>query len=465
MSIVPIRKFLSQANKSDGERIFIDSVHAKDIYSDANAFNKRTLAAIKRFQSSIAVPASCTGEPNTVQFNLFDEVEVEEIRKMASKYALLHIGAVLISVTCLFKLKQPMQGRIIHYDPRFLDKHEACQTGFSFNLQSGSAFFLYRPNYPISTTDPNLMRAARIKFEFDQVKVADNSHLFLIDIGVMYQLSNQSTMEPTSSAEAGAQFQAIFGSTNLPNPEAYLEDEDIIAPPSVALIDFGLDQSFKKGGMFKGPPRTTRARRYHAKSRRQGSEAISRTPSMSRGESNQKRMDGLVRSNSYRGENFQKTDCPRYSVHENFKSYIWPKAETQAVNHEYSGATSEPNQKGTWRLHMGANDRQAKQSDDDSSGRYSCSRGSGSEGSNSPIGSSASHKGKNPELLPVIPLWQSGHSWDKRDDRVPNHKARDSEADNRGSTGDHSTSTFIHLPAGICSACQGMGCCRCRAKV
>ncbi|AVR54643.1 putative movement protein [Mume virus A] len=462
MSIVPIRKFLSQANKPDGDRIFIDSVHAKDIYSDANAFNKRTLAAVKRFQSSIAVPASCTGEPNTVQFNLFDEVEVEEIRKMASKYALLHIGAVLISVTCLFKLKQPMQGRIIHYDPRFLDKHEACQTGFSFSLQSGSAFFLYRPNYPISTTDPNLMRAARIKFEFDQVKVADNSHLFLIDIGVMYQLSNQSTMEPTSSAEAGAQFQAIFGSTNLPNPESYLEDEDITAPPSIALIDFGLDQSFKKGGVFKGPPRSTRARRYHAKSRRQGSEFINRTPTMSREGSSSSRLDSLVRSSSYRGENFQKTDCPRYSVHENFKNHIWPTAKTQEVHNEYCGAAPESNKERTWRLHMGANNRQTQQPDDDSSCCSSSDRGSGGKSGSRSFRATISNKIENTEPLPVLPFWQFSNSGNKRDDGVSNCEAGDPQANNRGSSGDNSIPAYIHIPAGICSDCKGMGCGGCR---
>nr|BCA25824.1 putative movement protein [Cherry virus A] len=462
MSIIPVKKFLQRV-AGDESRIFIDAIRAKDIYSDANAFNSKVLTAVKRFQSSIAIPASCTGESNVTQFNIFDEVELEAIKKASSEYSMLHLGAIIICVTCFFKLKKPINGRIVYFDPRFLDKNDACQAGFSFQLQTGSAYYLYRPNYPMSTHDPNMHRAARIKFEFDAISVVDNSHLFFIDFGVMYQLSNQSTAEKTTAADVGAQFQALFGSSGLPNPESFLEDEDIVNPPTVALIDVSVDQSFRKGGFFKGPPRSTRARRYHARSKRQGFESISKTVG-----GNPKQQEGnLFRSNSCRSENFQFNPEQRFSVDQEFINRF-DKCNSQRrdsnLRHgfEHSGAELQRNKKGPWKLHLGEHDRSEGSITPDSKTGSGSFRGSGSEASNNIIRESEGSEEHHPELLSKNNVWKSCGDGDKRTDGLPRGTPSNSEASDRESGGSNCTSPSRHVVINFCYKCEGMGCGWCR---
>nr|ARQ83981.1 putative movement protein [Cherry virus A] len=462
MSIIPVKKFLQRV-AGDESRIFIDAIRAKDIYSDANAFNSKVLTAVKRFQSSIAIPASCTGESNVTQFNIFDEIELEAIKKASAEYSMLHLGAIIICVTCFFKLKKPINGRIVYFDPRFLDKHDACQAGFSFQLQTGSAYYLYRPNYPMSTHDPNMHRAARIKFEFDAINVVDNSHLFFIDFGVMYQLSNQSTAEKTTAADVGAQFQALFGSSGLPNPESFLEDEDIVNPPTVALIDVSVDQSFRKGGFFKGPPRSTRARRYHARSKRQGFESI---PRFAEKDSEQQRRN-LLRSNSCRAENFQFNPEQRFSVDQEFinkfdKCNSQRRDSNLAHGFEYCGAELQRNKKGPWKLHLGEYDRSKGSVTSNCETSSGGIRGSGSNPSNSIVREPESCKKHHQELLPEDNVWESCSDGNKRTDRLPRGASSDSETSDRESGGSDCTSPSRHVIVNFCHKCESMGCSWCR---
>nr|ARQ84001.1 putative movement protein [Cherry virus A] len=462
MSIIPVKKFLQRV-AGDESRIFIDAIRAKDIYSDANAFNSKVLTAVKRFQSSIAIPASCTGESNVTQFNIFDEIELEAIKKASAEYSMLHLGAIIICVTCFFKLKKPINGRIVYFDPRFLDKHDACQAGFSFQLQTGSAYYLYRPNYPMSTHDPNMHRAARIKFEFDAINVVDNSHLFFIDFGVMYQLSNQSTAEKTTAADVGAQFQALFGSSGLPNPESFLEDEDIVNPPTVALIDVSVDQSFRKGGFFKGPPRSTRARRYHARSKRQGFESI---PRFAEKDSEQQRRN-LLRSNSCRAENFQFNPEQRFSVDQEFINKF-DKCNSQRrdsnLTHgfEHCGAELQRNKKGPWKLHLGEYDRSKGSVTSNCETSSGGIRGSGSNPSNSIVREPESCKKHHQELLSEDNVWESCSDGNKRTDRLPRGASSDSETSDRESGGSDCTSPSRHVIVNFCHKCESMGCSWCR---
>nr|CBX55915.1 movement protein [Cherry virus A] len=462
MSIIPVKKFLQRV-AGDESRIFIDAIRAKDIYSDANAFNSKVLTAVKRFQSSIAIPASCTGESNVTQFNIFDEIELEAIKKASAEYSMLHLGAIIICVTCFFKLKKPINGRIVYFDPRFLDKHDACQAGFSFQLQTGSAYYLYRPNYPISTHDPNMHRAARIKFEFDAINVVDNSHLFFIDFGVMYQLSNQSTAEKTTAADVGAQFQALFGSSGLPNPESFLEDEDIVNPPTVALIDVSVDQSFRKGGFFKGPPRSTRARRYHARSKRQGFESI---PRFAEKDSEQQRRN-LLRSNSCRAENFQFNPEQRFSVDQEFinkfgKCNSQRRDSNLAHGFEHCGAELQRNKKGPWKLHLGEYDRSKGSVTSNCETSSGGIRGSGSNPSNSIVREPESCKKHHQELLPEDNVRESCSDGNKRTDRLPRGASSDSETSDRESGGSDCTSPSRHVIVNFCHKCESMGCSWCR---
>nr|BCA25814.1 putative movement protein [Cherry virus A] len=462
MSIIPVKKFLQRV-AGDESRIFIDAIRAKDIYSDANAFNSKVLTAVKRFQSSIAIPASCTGESNVTQFNIFDEVELEAIKKASSEYSMLHLGAIIICVTCFFKLKKPINGRIVYFDPRFLDKNDACQAGFSFQLQTGSAYYLYRPNYPMSTHDPNMHRAARIKFEFDAINVVDNSHLFFIDFGVMYQLSNQSTAEKTTAADVGAQFQALFGSSGLPNPESFLEDEDIVNPPTVALIDVSVDQSFKKGGFFKGPPRSTRARRYHARSKRQGFESIPKTV----GKDPKQQERNLFRSNSCRSENLQFNPEQRFSVDQEFINRF-DKCNSQRrdsnLQHgfEHSGAELQRNKKGPWKLHLGEHDRSEGSITSDCETSGGGIRGSGCNTSDHIIREPEGREKYNPKLLPEGNVWESCGDGYKRTDRLPRGTSSNPETSDRESGSSDCTSPSRHVIINFCHKCEGMGCGWCR---
>nr|QDK55543.1 putative movement protein [Cherry virus A] len=462
MSIIPVKKFLQRV-AGDESRIFIDAIRAKDIYSDANAFNSKVLTAVKRFQSSIAIPASCTGESNVTQFNIFDEVELEAIKKASSEYSMLHLGAIIICVTCFFKLKKPINGRIVYFDPRFLDKNDACQAGFSFQLQTGSAYYLYRPNYPMSTHDPNMHRAARIKFEFDAINVVDNSHLFFIDFGVMYQLSNQSTAEKTTAADVGAQFQALFGSSGLPNPESFLEDEDIVNPPTVALIDVSVDQSFRKGGFFKGPPRSTRARRYHARSKRQGFESIPKTV----GKDPKQQERNLFRSNSCRSENFQFNPEQRFSVDQEFINRF-DKCNSQRrdsnLQHgfEHSGAELQRNKKGPWKLHLGEHDRSEGSITSDCETSGGGIRRSGCNTSDHIIREPEGCEKYNPKLLPEDNVWESCCDGYKRTDRLPRGTSSNPETSDRESGSSDCTSPSRHVIINFCHKCEGMGCGWCR---
>nr|WLF85492.1 movement protein [Cherry virus A] len=462
MSIIPVKKFLQRV-AGDESRIFIDAIRAKDIYSDANAFNSKVLTAVKRFQSSIAIPASCTGESNVTQFNIFDEVELEAIKRASAEYSMLHLGAIIICVTCFFKLKKPINGRIVYFDPRFLDKNDACQAGFSFQLQTGSAYYLYRPNYPMSTHDPNMHRAARIKFEFDAINVVDNSHLFFIDFGVMYQLSNQSTAEKTTAADVGAQFQALFGSSGLPNPESFLEDEDIVNPPTVALIDVSVDQSFRKGGFFKGPPRSTRARRYHARSKRQGFESIPKSV----GENPKQQERNLFRSNSCRSENFQFNPEQRFSVDQEFINRF-DKCNSQRrdsnLRHgfEYSGAELQRDKKGPWKLHLGEYDRSKGSIAPDCEASSRGLRGSSSHAGDNLIRESEGSKEHHPKLLSEDNVWESCSDGDKRTDGLPRRTSSNSETSDRESGGSNCTSPSRHVIVNFCHKCEGMGCSWCR---
>ncbi|ALT08068.1 movement protein [Currant virus A] len=459
MSIIQVKKFLKQVNGDEG-RIFIDSIHAKDIYSDANAFNRKTLSAVKRFQSSIAVPANCTGMSNVIQFNMFDEAELAAIKESSKKFSLLHIGAVLISVTCLFKLKKPLQGKIIYFDPRFVDKNDACQAGFSFSMQSGSAFFLYRPNYPISTSDPNILQAARVKFEFDAINVIDNSHLFFIDFGVMYQLSNQAATESITAADAALQFQSIFGSSSLPRPEDFLEDSDITDPPSITLIDVSVDQSFRKGGLLKGPARATRARRYHARSNRQGSEFIGR-PIFDRSNSN--RGFNLVRSSSFRPEFIQGDSTGRKSIDSTFQSQLQGnKGEFfQRGGDEHHRATSERDKKGAWKLHLGTFDRPKQQLEFDRESRDSSVRRSSSPTSSQTIRGGSSDENCPEGFLSEDLIRESRRDRSERDDNLPEYPNDYRTTRDSRSPKSSATSANKHVISKLCSNCEGLGCSRC----
>nr|ARQ83893.1 putative movement protein [Cherry virus A] len=462
MSIIPVKKFIQRV-AGDESRIFIDAIRAKDIYSDANAFNSKVLTAVKRFQSSIAIPASCTGESNVTQFNIFDEIELEAIKKASAEYSMLHLGAIIICVTCFFKLKKPINGRIVYFDPRFLDKHDACQAGFSFQLQTGSAYYLYRPNYPMSTHDPNMHRAARIKFEFDAINVVDNSHLFFIDFGVMYQLSNQSIAEKTTAADVGAQFQALFGSSGLPNPESFLENEDIVNPPSVALIDVSVDQSFRKGGFFKGPPRSTRARRYHARSKKQGFESIPKSVERDSGQQGK----NLLRSNSCRSENFQFNPEQRFSVDQEFINKF-DKCNSQRrdsnLRHgfEHSGTELQRNKKGPWKLHLGEHDRSKRFITSDCETSSGGIGGSGSNSSNNIVREPESSEEHHQELLPEDNVWESCSYGDKRTNGLPRGASGNSETSDRESGSSNCTSPSRHVIINFCYKCEGMGCSWCR---
>nr|ARQ83881.1 putative movement protein [Cherry virus A] len=461
MSIIPVKKFLQRV-AGDESRIFIDAIRAKDIYNDANAFNSKVLTAVKRFQSSIAIPASCTGESNVTQFNIFDEVELETIKKASSEYSMLHLGAIIICVTCFFKLKKPINGRIVYFDPRFLDKNDACQAGFSFQLQTGSAYYLYRPNYPMSIHDPNMHRAARIKFEFDSINVVDNSHLFFIDFGVMYQLSNQSTAEKTTAADVGAQFQALFGSSGLPNPESFLEDEDIVIPPTVALIDVSVDQSFRKGGFFKGPPRSTRVRRYHARSKRQGFEPIPKAV----GE-NPKQERNLFRSNSCRSENLQFNPEQRFSVDQEFINRFdrfnsQRRDSNLKYGFEHSGAELQRNKKGPWKLHLGEHDRPKRSTSPDCKTSSGSFRGSGSNTSHNFVREPESCEKYYPELLSEDNVRKSCSDGNERADGLPRGPSSDPETSDRESGGSDCTSPSRHVFINFCHKCEGMGCGWCR---
>nr|BCA25820.1 putative movement protein [Cherry virus A]BCA25834.1 putative movement protein [Cherry virus A] len=462
MSIIPVKKFLQRV-AGDESRIFIDAIRAKDIYSDANAFNSKVLTAVKRFQSSIAIPASCTGESNVTQFNIFDEIELEAIKKASTEYSMLHLGAIIICVTCFFKLKKTINGKIVYFDPRFLDKNDACQAGFSFQLQTGSAYYLYRPNYPMSTHDPNMHRAARIKFEFDAINVVDNSHLFFIDFGVMYQLSNQSTAEKTTAADVGAQFQALFGSSGLPNPESFLENEDIINPPTVALIDVSVDQSFRKGGFFKGPPRSTRARRYHARSKRQGFESIPRSV----GKDPEQQERNLFRSNSCRSENFQFNPEQRFSVDQEFinrfdKCNSQRRDSNLRYGSEHSGAELQRDKKGPWKLHLGEYDRSKGSVTSDCEAGSGSLRGDSSNPSDYTVRKSEGCEEHHQELLLKGDVWESCCDGDKRTDRLPRRASDDPETSDRESGGSDCSSPSRHVIINFCHKCEGMGCSWCR---
>nr|ARQ83891.1 putative movement protein [Cherry virus A] len=462
MSIIPVKKFLQRV-AGDESRIFIDAIRAKDIYSNANAFNSKVLTAVKRFQSSIAIPASCTGESNVTQFNIFDEIELEAIKKASAEYSMLHLGAIIICVTCFFKLKKPINGRIVYFDPRFLDKNDACQAGFSFQLQTGSAYYLYKPNYPMSTHDPNMHRAARIKFEFDAINVVDNSHLFFIDFGVMYQLSNQSTAEKTTTADVGAQFQALFGSSGLPNPESFLQDEDIVNPPTVALIDVSVDQSFRKGGFFKGPPRSTRARRYHARSKKQGFESIPRTVE----EDSKQRGRSLLRSNSCKFEDFQFNPEQRFSVDQEFinkfdKCNSQKRDPNLKYGLEHSGAELQRNKKGPWKLHLGKHDRSKGSIASDCEASSGSIGGSSGDPGNNIVRESESREKHYQELLPEDHVRESGSDGDKRTDRLPWGTSGYSETSDRESGSSNCTSPSRHVVVNFCNKCESMGCSWCR---
>nr|UZH45403.1 movement protein [Cherry virus A] len=463
MSIIPVKKFLQRV-AGDESRIFIDAIRAKDIYSDANAFNSKVLTAVKRFQSSIAIPASCTGESNVTQFNIFDEIELEAIKKKSSEYSMLHLGAIIICVTCFFKLKKPISGRIVYFDPRFLDKNDACQAGFSFQLQTGSAYYLYRPNYPMSTHDPNMHRAARIKFEFDAINVVDNSHLFFIDFGVMYQLSNQSTAEKTTAADVGAQFQALFGSSGLPNPESFLENEDIINPPTVALIDVSVDQSFRKGGFFKGPPRSTRARRYHARSKKQGFESI---PKIVGKNPEQQWERNLFRSNSCRSENHQFNPEQRFSIDQEFinafdQCNLQRRDSNLRHGFEHSGTELQRDKKGPWKLHLGEHDRSKRFIALDCEASCGGFRGSSSHSSDHPIRESKSSEEHHKELLSEDNVWEPCGDGDKRADGLSRGTSSYPETSDRESGSSNCTSPSRHVVVNFCHKCEGMGCGWCR---
>ncbi|URZ62320.1 putative movement protein [Gerbera capillovirus A] len=222
MSIVPVSKFLNELSKSN-DSLYVDALHSKYFYSDINSLGKPSHGEVRRFQSSISIPATGRSGILSSNFQCFDQAEIEFIRSKAREYGLIHLGGMLFTITCLFKLRKGINGRLIYLDERFCAKTQAFQSSFEFNISRGQAHFLYSPDYPISTSDPNLDKASRIIFEFDGIEMLEGSFAFNVDIGIIYRFTNQIDFKPVRANVRELVGQEIKGTRRLVD----LSEEDV----------------------------------------------------------------------------------------------------------------------------------------------------------------------------------------------------------------------------------------------
>ncbi|QGR26012.1 movement protein [rubber tree virus 1] len=258
MAVIPVKKSLNQISNSSDE-LFIDALQSSYLYQDSGGIGGGLASEIRKFQLSIAIES--IGESGRVQNGIecFDESEIAAIKSRKEEFSLIHLGAILFSVTCLFKIKGNVEGRLCYLDGRFEDIKQARQSSFKFNLNRGQAHFVYFPDYPISISDPNLGKASQYLFEYGGLSMLKGSHAFNVNIGYIYRFTNQGDIASFSKIAREIQSQEILGVKRMDESEESLLDWDLNQKPATLRSD--TCQEICRKGLFRRN-RKLRVRHY-----------------------------------------------------------------------------------------------------------------------------------------------------------------------------------------------------------
>ncbi|QGW49049.1 movement protein (MP) [Loquat virus A] len=457
MSIISF-KSLRAVVKDDPERAFINALQSGKIYGDANVFNRKVLDSIKRFQSAIKIPAANERGEINANINVLDSDEVEFIKSKKNEYPFIHIGAILISITALYTQSRPICGSVYYIDGRNLRVEDAAKIGFSFTLINQQSHFAYFPNYLMSSDDQNLDRASRIKINFEDVAIMPGSDAFVIDIGVMYRLTTSTIMDDFKQELVGKRYEAISGTTFMPDCFQNVSIEDLCSESNVQIVDDGQEYRQKKRGLFSPKASRTRIHKYRIsnpeyKLARSASQRIDKNSGFV---DFPRRSFALAEPWKSR-ENF--FDCSRNHI----KAGEFKINCESLFQNEHCGADQKQNQEGAWRLHMGTSlgSREYPKLNGSTSTRGS--EWHSSTSSNTNDGGPKDDKISPSETLSKVPVWEYSSAWSKFSDRLPIDALGNWITEDRGaSIRPGGSTTCNHISANLCSTCEGLGCNTCR---
>ncbi|CAP46904.1 movement protein [Phlomis mottle virus] len=188
----------AQFLKGDSEDLTLNVSKSK-IYSDVSPFVSDSSVNVHRSESIFV----CDFERSFDGLKLADVPLIPEVilsgYKSIGKFNYVHLASISIIINALFKHKSGVKGSFVLYDGRFTNAKQACISAFKFNLDSGTAYQVLHPNFPVSLSDPFLEKALTGLIVFEDLNMLEGTHSVSLVVGVMLGPLTLSLQELTLS--------------------------------------------------------------------------------------------------------------------------------------------------------------------------------------------------------------------------------------------------------------------------